>query len=125
MSHLDIEIALNFLCVHFFETKLLFEPLIPVSAIFWAPFANHNKNIKCFTYVTNRTREISTAITIHKKHTAAKFVFIKINPANTLLGNSPHSEIFWSIFFRVRTKYFSPNAGKYESEKLRIRTIFT
>ena len=70
-----------------------------------------------------RTREISTAITMHKKHTAAKFVFIKINPTNTLLGNSPHSEIFWSIFSHVRKKYFSPNAGKYESEKLRIRTI--
>ena len=45
----------------------------------------------------------------------------------------PYSEIFWSIFSHIWTEYrdtpylslFSPNAGKYRPEKLRIRTLFS
>ena len=40
----------------------------------------------------------------------------------------PYSEFFWSVFIHIRTDYrdvFSPNAGKYGPEKLRIRTLFT
>ena len=43
-----------------------------------------------------------------------------------------YSEFFWSVFSRIRSEYrkilyiisiFSPNAGKYRPEKLRIQTI--
>ena len=46
----------------------------------------------------------------------------------------PYLEFFWSIFSCIRTKYgkvrsnlsvFTLNAGKYELEKLRIRSLFT
>ena len=46
----------------------------------------------------------------------------------------PYSEFFWSVFSRIRIEYeeirsISPYsvriAGKYGSEKLRIRTFFT
>ena len=36
--------------------------------------------------------------------------------------------VFWLVFFHIRTELigvFSPNAGKYRSEKLRIQTLFT
>ena len=44
-----------------------------------------------------------------------------------------HSEIFWSIYSRIQTKYeetsflsvCSPSAGKCGPEKLQIRTLFT
>ena len=72
-----------------------------------------------------RTSGFSTAITIHKKHRAAELVFIKFNPANALFEKCPYSEIFCSVFYHTRTEYASPNAGKNESEKLRIWTIFT
>ena len=32
---------------------------------------------------------------------------------NTLREKCPYSELFWSVFTRIRTEYvFSPNAGK-------------
>ena len=34
-----------------------------------------------------------------------------------LCGKCPYSEFFWSLF--------SPNVGKYGTEKLEIRTLFT
>ena len=38
-------------------------------------------------------------------------------------------EVFWSVFFDICTEQylsvFSPNAGKYRTEKLRILTLFT
>ena len=44
----------------------------------------------------------------------------------TLREKCLHSEFFWSVFSRIRTlSVFSPNAGKYGPEKLRIRTLFT
>ena len=42
----------------------------------------------------------------------------------TLCEECPYSELFWSVFPRIRTEY-SPNAGKYRPEKLRIRILFT
>ena len=43
-----------------------------------------------------------------------------------LRENCPYSEFFWSVF--CDTEYlseFSPNAGKYSPEKLRIGTLLT
>ena len=43
-----------------------------------------------------------------------------------LRKKSPYSELFWSVFFHIGTEYvFSPNAGIYRLEKIRIRTLFT
>ena len=47
------------------------------------------------------------------------------------LNTRPLNSGFWSVLSRLWTEYlcispvFSPNAGKYEPEKLRIRTLFT
>ena len=36
----------------------------------------------------------------------------------SLREKCPHTEFFWSVLSRIRTKYvFSPNAGKYGPEK--------
>ena len=51
----------------------------------------------------------------------------------TLREKCPYLKFFWSVFSRIRTEYgeirsisvFSPNAGKYGPEKLRIWTLFT
>ena len=38
----------------------------------------------------------------------------------------PYSGFLWLVFSRIRTEFvFSPNAGKYGPEKLRIPTPFT
>ena len=57
---------------------------------------------------------------------ACEALFMKYS----LRENSPYSEFFWSVFSRIWTEYgdlsvFSPNAGQYGPEKLRIRTLFT
>ena len=59
-------------------------------------------------------------------------MIIKVNESRykqcALRGKCPYSEFFWSVFPSIRTEYlsvFSPNAGKYGSEKFRIRTLFT
>ena len=51
-----------------------------------------------------------------------------INQLVSLREKCQYSELFWSIFSRIHTPYlsvFSPNAGKYRPEKLRIRILFT
>ena len=36
----------------------------------------------------------------------------------SLREKCPHTEFFWSVLSRIRTKYvFNPNAGKYGPEK--------
>ena len=53
---------------------------------------------------------------------------------HALSEKCPYSEFYWSVFSHIWTEYrdisillsiFSPNAGKYGSENLRIRTLFT
>ena len=43
----------------------------------------------------------------------------------SLCKKSPYLEFFWSIFSHIYLSVFSPNAGKYGQENLRIRTLFT
>ena len=49
---------------------------------------------------------------------------------HALREKCPYSEFFWSVYSRIRTEYgkipvFSPTAGKYGPEKVRIRKLFT
>ena len=44
---------------------------------------------------------------------------------SSLRKKCPYSELFWSVFFRKYLSVFSPNAGKYGSEQLRVLTLFT
>ena len=46
----------------------------------------------------------------------------------SLRKKCPYSKLLWSAFSRIWTKclfVFTPNAGKYGAELLRIRTLFT
>ena len=60
----------------------------------------------------------------------------KYFPILFLRKKHPYSELFWSIFSRIRTDYgevlrispysvFNPNTGKYGPEQLGMGTLFT
>ena len=55
-------------------------------------------------------------------------VSFRYNSTKAQRKKCPYSELFWSVFSHIWTEYlsvFSPNAGKYGREKLRIRPFFT
>ena len=74
--------------------------------------------VRLFCSTTNQTSQIELF---------AKIIRLR-KMLLTLCEKCPYSEFFWSVFFRIRTRYlfvFSPNAAKCGPEKLQIRILFT